>query len=36
VPRWVGDSNFMPIIGRTRTMPQLLADTREMLADAWA
>jgi ATP adenylyltransferase len=35
VPRWVGDSNFMPIIGRTRTMPALLADTRDLLAEAW-
>jgi ATP adenylyltransferase len=35
VPRWVGDANFMPIIGRTKTMPALLADTRELLADAW-
>jgi ATP adenylyltransferase len=35
VPRWAGDQNFMPIIGRTRTMPQLMADTRELLAKAW-
>ncbi len=35
VPRWLGDSNFMPIIGRTRTMPELLADTRDLLAGAW-
>lgn len=35
VPRWVGDSNFMPIIGRTKTMPQLLEDTRDLLARAW-
>jgi ATP adenylyltransferase len=35
VPRWSGDQNFMPIIGRTRTMPQLMADTRKLLADAW-
>ncbi len=35
VPRWVGDSNFMPIIGRTKTMPQLLGETRELLARAW-
>ena len=35
VPRWIGDSNFMPIIGRTKTMPQLLAETRDLLAEAW-
>jgi ATP adenylyltransferase len=35
VPRWVGDSNFMPIIGRTKTLPQLLTETRELLAKAW-
>ncbi len=35
VPRWGGDQNFMPIIGRTRTMPQLMAETRDILADAW-
>jgi ATP adenylyltransferase len=36
VPRWGGDQNFMPIIGRTRTLAQLLTDTRQLLADAWA
>ena len=25
----------MPIIGRTRTLPQLMSDTRELLAAAW-
>jgi ATP adenylyltransferase len=35
VPRWAGDQNFMPIIGRTRTMPQLMAETRDLLAEAW-
>ena len=35
VPRWAGDQNFMPIIGRTKTLPQLLGDTRALLADAW-
>ncbi|MCD4535084.1 HIT domain-containing protein [Nocardioides sp. cx-169] len=35
VPRWVGDQNFMPIIGRTKTLPELLTDTRALLADAW-
>ena len=36
VPRWGGDQNFMPIIGRTRTLAQLLTDTRDVLAEAWA
>jgi ATP adenylyltransferase len=36
VPRWGGDSNFMPIIGQTRVLPQLLSETREMLAAAWS
>ncbi|BFU43721.1 HIT domain-containing protein [Krasilnikovia sp. MM14-A1004] len=35
VPRWGGDANFMPVIGRTKVLPQLLADTREMLAKVW-
>ena len=28
VPRWGGDTNFMPVVGRTKVLPQLLADTR--------
>ena len=36
VPRWGGDQNFMPIIGRTKTLPELLSDTRELLAKAWS
>ena len=36
VPRWVGDQNFMPVIARTKTLPQLLQDTRQLLADAWS
>jgi ATP adenylyltransferase len=36
VPRWGGDQNFMPIIGRTRTLPQLLTDTRDLLAESWS
>jgi len=35
VPRWQGDQNFMPIIGRTKTLPELLTDTRVLLADSW-
>ncbi|HET8616714.1 MAG TPA: HIT domain-containing protein [Actinomycetales bacterium] len=36
VPRWGGDSNFLPIVARTRALPELLGDTRDRLADAWA
>ncbi|HEV8529199.1 MAG TPA: HIT domain-containing protein [Actinomycetes bacterium] len=35
VPRWGGDTNFMPVVGRTKVLPQLLADTRALLAAAW-
>ncbi|MDS0134780.1 MULTISPECIES: HIT domain-containing protein [unclassified Amycolatopsis] len=35
VPRWGGDANFMPIIGQTKVLPQLLGETRDLLADAW-
>jgi ATP adenylyltransferase len=35
VPRWVGDQNFMPVIGHTKSLPELLQDTRTLLADAW-
>lgn len=35
VPRWAGDSNFLPIVARTRALPELLADTRARLAAAW-
>jgi ATP adenylyltransferase len=35
VPRWSGDANFMPIIGRTKVLPQLLTQTRSELAAAW-
>jgi ATP adenylyltransferase len=35
VPRWGGDTNFMPVIGQTKVLPQLLAETRDVLAASW-
>ncbi|HEY0215450.1 MAG TPA: HIT domain-containing protein [Cellulomonas sp.] len=35
VPRWAGDANFLPVIGRTRALPELLGDVRARLAAAW-
>lgn len=35
VPRWIGDANFMTITGGTKVLPQLLRDTRSLLAAAW-
>jgi ATP adenylyltransferase len=35
VPRWSGDANFMPIIGKTKVLPQLLQESRGLLAASW-
>jgi ATP adenylyltransferase len=35
VPRWGGDANFIAVIGQTKVIPQLLAETRRLLHDAW-
>jgi ATP adenylyltransferase len=34
VPRWEGDTSFMPVIGHTNVVPQALADTARLLRDA--
>jgi ATP adenylyltransferase len=36
VPRWDGDANFMAVVARTKVIPQLLVDTRELLAGKWS
>lgn len=33
VPRWEGDNNFMPVIGQTGVISQVLDATREALAE---
>ncbi|WP_395704464.1 HIT family protein [Rhodococcus ruber] len=35
VPRWGGDANFITVLGGAKVMPQLLRDTRALLAAAW-
>lgn len=36
VPRWTSDANFLPIIARTKALPQLLGEVREAVASEWA
>lgn len=35
VPRWGGDQNFLPVVGRTKALPQLLSETRDLFAEHW-
>lgn len=35
VPRWGGDTNFLPVIGGAKAMPELLVDTRSLLERVW-
>jgi ATP adenylyltransferase len=35
VPRWAGDTNYMPVLADVKVLPEHLAETRRKLAEAW-
>ena len=35
VPRWDGDTSFMPVLGDAKVLPEHLLDSRERLRAAW-
>jgi ATP adenylyltransferase len=35
VPRWAGDTNFMPVLADTKVLPEHLQDTRRRVAEVW-
>ena len=36
VPRWGGDTNFMPVLADVKVLPEHLVETRRRLAEAWS
>ena len=35
VPRWAGDTNFMPVLADVKVLPEALEETRRKIASAW-
>jgi ATP adenylyltransferase len=35
VPRWAGDTNFMPVLADVKVLPEHLSETRRRLAEVW-
>jgi ATP adenylyltransferase len=36
VPRWGGDTNFMPVVADTKVLPEILEQTRAKLRPGFA
>jgi ATP adenylyltransferase len=35
VPRWAGDTNFMPVLADVKVLPEHIVETRRRLASVW-